>query len=75
MHYTFTDAQQLLINNLVAIAAVVLFVIALHAWVDSNKHLRKTEDLYNAQPRVKERRAKLSWSGRLLSLLTFKKLL
>jgi len=62
-----------LLNHLIVVASLILAAVALHAWTDANEQLRKTEALYNNQPRVKPRKAKLKWSGRIVSFLTFKR--
>ena len=65
--------NQFLLDNLIVVASLILAAIALHAWTDANEQLRKTEALYNNQPRIKPRKAKLKWTGRIVSFLTFKR--
>jgi hypothetical protein len=49
---------------------VLLLILAAHAFLDAEDKRRRTQQLYNLQPRVKPLNQKPSWTGKLMYLLT-----
>jgi hypothetical protein len=66
-----SSAADFLVANLFCVFLLIVVFISWHAFADANEQLRKTQSLYNKQPRVKPLRSRLKWPARLLSLFTF----
>lgn len=49
---------------------ILLFILAAHAFLDAEDKRRKTQKLYNLQPRVKPMDHKLHWTGKFMYTIT-----